>query len=189
MSDAVKEFYRNLPCLETERLVLRQAAARDVDDIYAYSSDKEATCYLRWGPHRKLQDTQDYLQEVLEEYRDGRDGCWVIELKQSRAVIGQIHLMAINLENGKAEVCFLLGRPYWYRGLMTEALRAVLECSFETLGLNRVEAWCLCENRAGQRVLEKAGMTKEGELRQYLRQKGALVDFCVYAILRNEFLG
>jgi ribosomal-protein-alanine N-acetyltransferase len=59
----------------------------------------------------------------------------------------------------------------------------VLQFAFEDLGLNRAEAHCLVENRAGERLLEKAGMQREGVLREYLYQKGAFRDFSVYAIL------
>lgn len=68
----------------------------------------------------------------------------------------------------------------------TEALRKVLAYSFQ-FGLNRIEALPVLGNRAAARVLEKAGFHKEGELRQYLWQKGAFQDFSLYAILQEEF--
>jgi ribosomal-protein-alanine N-acetyltransferase len=54
---------------------------------------------------------------------------------------------------------------------------------FEDEGLNRLGAFCLVGNAAGMRVLEKAGMTKEGVLREYAFQKGAFRDFCVFSVL------
>jgi ribosomal-protein-alanine N-acetyltransferase len=123
---------------------------------------------------------------VLEEYAQGRDGPWVIELKSGHTVIGHIHLMDIDPQDRKAQVGFALAKAYWSQGIMTEALTQVLQFVFTQFGLDRVEAWPIRENRAAVRVLEKAGMHPEGEPRAEL-QKGALWDFCLYAIRRSEY--
>jgi [ribosomal protein S5]-alanine N-acetyltransferase len=183
----VRNFYQNLPRLETTRLILRKTTSRDIPDIFVYSSDVQVTRYLRWGPHQTLTETENYIQGVLDEYHEGRDGPWMIELKPSHTVIGHIHLMDMSLQHSKAQVGFVLARAFWNKGIMTEALTAVLEYSFTGIGLNRVEGLCTSVNRAAARVLEKVGMTKEGDLRDYLYQKGAFWDFSIYAILRQEF--
>ncbi len=179
-------FYRDLPRLETERLVLRKAVPGDAQDIFAYASDPEVTHYLRWGPHRSLADTEAYLQEMLEEYTQGRDGSWMIELKSSHTVIGSIHLMELDLEACQAQVGFTLAKANWNQGYASEALRRVLELAFGGLALERVEAWPIAENLAARRVLEKAGLHLEGEPQREL-QKGTLWDFCLYAIERSKF--
>lgn len=183
----VKDIYQQLPHLETTRLVLRKVTHGDIPDIFVYSSDSEVTRYLRWGPHQSLAETENYVHGVLDEYHEGSDGPWGIELKENHTVIGQIHLMAINLQHGKAQVGFALAKAYWHKGIMAEALPIVLEYSFRKIGLNRMEGRCISVNHAAARVLEKAGMTKEGELRDYLYQKGAFWNFSIYAILRKEF--
>jgi [ribosomal protein S5]-alanine N-acetyltransferase len=182
----VEDFYRNLPRLETTRLILRQAAISDVLDIAIYSSDSEVTQFLRWGPHKTLAETENYIKGVLAEYREGRDGPWVIESKENHSVLGHIHLMEISSQHRKAQVGFVLSKAYWNQGIMTEALKAVLKYSFDDLGLNRIEGLCIRENQAAKRVLEKTGMIPEGELRQYLFQKGRYWDFSLYAILRQQ---
>jgi ribosomal-protein-alanine N-acetyltransferase len=181
------EIYCNLPRLETERLVLRKLALSDLEDVFAYSSDEAVTRHLRWGPHETLAQTERYLREVLEEYREGRDGPWGIEYKETGKVVGAIHLFSIQSQHKKAEIGMVLSRDYWRRGLASEALDRVLRFVFEDVRLNRIEAYCLVENRAGERVMERAGMQREGVLREYLYQKGALRDFSVYAMLRREY--
>jgi ribosomal-protein-alanine N-acetyltransferase len=182
----VSGLYRNLPRLVTARLLLRKAALGDVPDICAYSSDADVTRYLRWGPHKTLAQTDAYVREVLEQYQEGLDGPWVMEHRQDHTVIGHIHLMDIDPRHRRAQVGFLLLRSYWNQGLATEALREVLEYSLGGLGLNRVEGLCISENRAAARVMEKAGMKREAELRDYAFQKGALWDFTMYSILRRD---
>ena len=79
-----------------------------------------------------------------------------------------------------------LARAYWGRGLMTEALRAMLEFAFVRLHLNRVEAMFDVRNRASGRVMEKCGMRREGLLRQKLYNKGEYVDVEIWAILARD---
>jgi ribosomal-protein-alanine N-acetyltransferase len=184
---AAKDLYQNLPRLETPRLVLRKASQNDVPDIFIYSSDAEVTRYLRWGPHQTISDTEKYIGEVLQQYCKGQDGPWLIENKDNHSVIGHIHLMEIEIQHQKAQVGFVLSKSYWNKGIMTEALKKVLEYSFTYIGMNRIEGWCITQNRAGARVMEKSGMRKEGELREYSFQKGTFWDFSVYSMLRKGF--
>jgi ribosomal-protein-alanine N-acetyltransferase len=69
---------------------------------------------------------------------------------------------------------------------MSEALARVLAYSIADIGLNRVEAFCLVDNQAAARVLEKVGMVQEGVLRDYVFQKGAFWNFSVYSVLRRD---
>jgi ribosomal-protein-alanine N-acetyltransferase len=179
--------YADLPRLETPRLILRQLGPADLPDVYAYASDTQVTRFLRWGPHASPAETEAYLADVLREYRAGDDGPWGIEYKATGNVVGSIHLFDIVPQHCKAEIGFVLSRSHWGQGLMPEALRCVLEVAFEQLALNRVEAYCIVENRAGRRVLEKVGMQREGTLRAFLFQKGAYRDFDVYALLQSDW--
>lgn len=183
-----QEIYRNLPRLETERLILRKLALSDLEDVFAYSSDEAVTRHLRWGPHETLAQTERYLLDVIKEYEDGRDGPWGIEYRDTGKVVGAIHLFSIQPQHKKAEIGMVLSGDYWNRGLASEALDRVLRFVFEDVGLNRIEAYCLVENRAGERAMERVGMKREGVLRKYLYQKGAFRDFIVYAKLRREYI-
>jgi len=187
MEIPVHNFYQNLPRLETSRLILRAMASSDGPDIFAYASDPDVTRYLRWSPHQTIRDTENYVDEVLRQYAEGLDGPWLIEHKAEHAAIGHIHLMEINVQHQKAQVGFVLLKRYWNQGLAAEALGKVLEYAFSELDLNRIEGYCITENLAAARVMEKAGMRQEGVLRESFFQKGTHCDFSVYAILRREF--
>jgi len=185
----VREIYGNLQRLETPRLILRVVTMGDLEDMFAYSSDEEVTRFLRWGPHRALEETESYIRGVLREYEEGKDGPWGIEYRDTGRLVGSIHLMKINAQHCKAEIGFVLSRSYWNRGLMSEALKRVLEHSFESIGLNRIEGLCLVDNLAGIRVMKKLGMRQEGVLREYSYQKGAFRDFVVYSMLKRDYAG
>jgi ribosomal-protein-alanine N-acetyltransferase len=182
------DFYKNLPPLETKRLILRKFTLEDANDYFEFASDPEVTKFLRWGPHPNKEYTQQYLQRVLNDYSQGEDGPWGIELKAIKKLIGSIHIMQLNTHHRKAEIGFVLAQTCWNNGYMTEALERVLEYSFTELSLNRIEALCIPENHAAIRVLEKTGMKLEGNLRQYEFLKGNFVDVRLFSILNAEYL-
>ena len=111
-----------------------------------------------------------------------------MEYLEENRIIGTIGFMWYNEENRSAEVGYSLSRAYWNRGLMTEALSAVVRYGFERLGLNRIEAQHEVDNPASGAVMRKAGMVREGTLRQRLCNKGKFVDVDLYAALRADYL-
>lgn len=186
--DAIRanDVFMDLPKLETARLILRKVTMDDREDMFAYSSDEEVTRFLRWGPHTTPKETEGYIREVLRGYKEGEGGPWGIECRETGRMVGVIHLMAVSAQHSRAEIGFVLSRSYWNRGLMSEALTRVLEYSFQSIELNRVEGFCLIDNRAGIAVMERVGMKREGVLREYLFQKGAFRDFCVCSKLKRD---
>lgn len=151
-----------LPTLATERLILRQLAPEDMDDVFAYASNPEVSRHLTWECHRSLADTLVFLRAVDEAYERGELRDFGLVLKATGRLVGTCGFVRADRAAGLAELGYTLARPLWDRGLMTEAVRAVIDFGLEEIGLRRVEALCLPENAASARVLEKAGMTREG---------------------------
>ena len=175
------------PVLTTPRLTLRPARMGDAQDMYEYSRDPEVARHVLWEAHRSIHQTRGYLRYIIRQYRLGQPGTFVIELTAERRVIGTIGLMWIQAENRSAEIGYSLSRAYWNRGLMSEAVLAVLHYCFDTLRLNRVEAQHELDNPASGAVMRKMNMHQEGVLRQRVYNKGRYVDVALYAILREEF--
>ncbi len=180
--------FANLPELETERLVLRKMRLDDAEAMFAYASDPEVTRYVLWDTHRSIEDSESFLRLVTEGYARGDFGGWGIVLREDGAFVGTCGLDAgYAPEHARAELGYVLSREYWGRGLMPEAARAVIRFGFVRMKLNRIEARCIAENAASARVMEKAGMTYEGTLREREFIKGAYRDMKLYSILRREY--
>ena len=179
----------DLPTLETERLLLRKITMGDIEDIFAYASDPEVPKYMPWEPHRSLEDTKEYLARVLERYEQHWPGPWGIVHKGDGKLIGSCSFHSWNRDDRRIEMGYVLSRPYWGQGYMAEAVRAVIDFGFRALGLNRIEAMCEVPNTGSARVMEKAGMTYEGTLRQYVFEKGTYRDLKIYSILRSQWIG
>ena len=185
----VREVLRDLPTLETDRLILRKMTPDDAEAMFAYASDPEVTRYVSWELHRSIEDSRAFLELALGKYEGGEEPNWGIVYRGDHRFVGACGLVSWEAEHGRAEVGFVLSREYWGRGLMPEAVRALIRFGFDTMNLNRIEARCIVENTASARVMEKAGMAYEGTLRQREYIKGAYRDMKLYAILKEESRG
>jgi len=103
-------------------------------------------------------------------------------------MIGSIGIDAVSDQHFSGELGYVLARPYWKRGLMTEAVRTVIDAAFRYTPLNRIEAQCLVAHRASARVMEKSGMSFEGILREVRFFKEAFHDLQSWSILRRDWL-
>ncbi|MGC5327402.1 GNAT family N-acetyltransferase [Brevibacillus sp. SYSU BS000544] len=185
MSSQTKQF----PTIETERLVLREISVDDASDLYAYYSDREVTKYLDWfGPESEEHAVKiiNYWSEQFQEDTFMRFG---ITLKGENKIIGTI---PINPVRGPFRwrlpvvLGYELSQDYWNQGIMTEALKAVITYTFETLGNHRMIAEVIPENTASLKVLEKLGFQQEGLLRQHLWHDGTKTwhDVITLALLK-----
>ena len=177
-----------MPDLVTPRLRLRRLTMRDAQDIYRYSRDPDVARHVLWEAHRSIGDSRAYLRYMLRRYRSHEPASWGIEWAETGRIIGTIGFMWIQQENSAAEVGYSLAKEFWNRGIMTEALNAVLRYGFDTLNLNRIEAQHEVTNPASGAVMRKCHMLREGTLRSRLFNKGRYVDVDLYAILRKDFL-
>jgi ribosomal-protein-alanine N-acetyltransferase len=185
----VREVLKDLPTLETERLILRKMVLNDAEAVFAYASNSEVSRYTLWETHRSIEDSRAFLEFATQKYENGGEPDWGIVYRGNGCLVGACGLVNWEAEHARAEVGFVLSREYWGRGLMSEAVRAILRFGFERMNLNRIEARCIAENAASARVMEKAGMFYEGTLRQREYIKEAYRDIKLYAILKKGFPG
>lgn len=183
-----QDVFSRLPVLDTPRLTLRPVTMRDALDIFAYSRDPEVARYVLWEAHRSISDSKGYIRFLLKQYREGQPSSWGIVLKATGRVVGTIGYMAFSEENSTVEIGYSLARSLWNQGLMTEAVRAVLALSFDTMRIHRVEAQHDAANPASGRVMLKCGMRHEGRLRGRVYNKGRFVDVDLYAMLREDWV-
>jgi ribosomal-protein-alanine N-acetyltransferase len=181
------ELLADLPVLETERLLLRKVSLDDAADIFEYATDPEVPKFMPWEPHQSIQETYDYLERVIKRYQEHDPGPWAIVRKRDAKMIGTCSYGSWEREHRRAEIGYVLNQRYWGQGYMTEAIGAIIAFGFRELGLNRIQARCEVPNIGSARVMEKAGMTFEGVLRQQLFEKGSYRDMKMYSILRSEW--
>lgn len=176
--------------IDTERLCLKPFSTDDLDIIYKIYSDREIMRYM----------PLDYMDEAAAEKHLKRivlgwscsplvDLELLVSAKETGEKIGRCHIQ-IDAETDSAMVGWLLLKKEWNKGYATEIGKALLDYSFDALGVHRAFALCNPENAASRRVLEKCGMRLEAHFKQKCRYvKDGIVsweDEMVYAILKNE---
>lgn len=185
--DQVCRYFKKLRPLETERLLLRKLTVTDAPDMYDYASREEVTKYLTWDPHPSAAYTFRYLAYLSGQYRAGNFWDWGVVCKEDGRMIGTCGFTSFSYGNNSAELGFVLNPDYRGRGLVPEALRAVMRVGFEEFGVHRLEAKFIAGNDASRRVMEKCGMQFEGFLRDAMMIKDRPATIGVCSILEGEW--
>lgn len=148
--------------LETQRLRLRKPRLADAEVIFReYASDPEVTRYVSWRAHRNAAETREYVRTCLAGWDARKVFHWVIERKNDRCLMGMI---TARVDDHKWEMGYVLARANWGKGYMTEALKGIIDSALGCSEVFRVWAVCDVDNVASARVMEKAGMKREGRL-------------------------
>lgn len=174
--------------IETDRLILRRYVIEDADAMYKnWASDSEVTKFLTWQPHSSVEVSRSIIVDWLKEYSDEKYYQWAIVLKDNgNEPIGGISVVHMNEDISMVHIGYCLGRAWWRRGIMSEALKAVMDFMFDTVEVNRVESRHDPMNPNSGKVMQKCGMKYEGTLRSADRNNQGICDACYYALLRSE---
>ena len=185
--EKIYRVFSHLPELTTERLTLRKMLVADTSDMYEYASRQDVTTYLTWQPHPDRDYTREYLQYLGSRYSAGMFYDWAVVYEPDCKMIGTCGFTSFNCSSDSAEVGYVLNPEYWGRGIAVEALERILAFGFEELGLHRIEARFIDGNDRSRRVMEKAGMSFEGVMREAMLVKGSYVNVGICSILESEW--
>ena len=177
------------PTLLTERLVLRPFAAADAPAVHAIVSEREVASTTLHIPH-------PYPQELAGEWIATHEPGWMAResavfacvLREEGALVAAVGLQ-LDPPHRRGELGYWVAKPFWNRGLATEAARAVMAFGFRNLGLHRVQARHFTRNPPSGAVMRKLGMRHEGRMRHHIYKWGVFEDVEMYAILEDEFTG
>lgn len=150
---------------ETSRLILRPIAADDASAIFTGYAQDPAVVRFLWYPHHSIADTEDYIAQSMARPPD-RERTYAVLGRADGALLGTFALR--RPEPYRVDCGYVLARAEWGRGLMTEALTEVAQWAMRQDGIWRIGAVCDVENRASARVMEKAGLQREGILRRWI---------------------
>lgn len=174
--------------IETHRLILRRFKPEDAQAVYQnWASDPEVTRYLTWPAHADAQVSARVLEEWVRSYEKSDFYQWAIVLKEGGPdPIGSIAVVHQNEAVAMAHVGYCIGRAWWRRGVMSEALQAVMDFLFDAVGVNRVESRHDPRNENSGKVMLKCGMRYEGTMRQADRNNQGVCDVSYYALLASD---
>lgn len=150
----------------TERLELRLPVMEDAETIFRkYAQDEETTRYLIWRPHENVQTSRDFISRCIRCWQDGSSYPWCIIQKSDNELAG---MLEYHPGVWAVELGYVIAPDYRGKGYATELTKAIVQWALAQKSIFRVWATCDTENHASARVLEKAGMQREGILRRYM---------------------
>ena len=149
------------PSLASENLILRAFVAEDADRVQLLAGEEKIADTTATIPHPYPEGTaRRWIAETLEKWAAGESASFAITLAPDGELTGAISLL--HIEDGAAELGYWVGVPYWGRGIATRAVRSVVACGFEQLGLKRIHARVLSRNKASAKVLLRQGFIHIG---------------------------
>lgn len=143
------------PRLETERLILRQATKNDCEEILFLRSDKYINQYIKRPTPRNIRDAEKFVTKITRGIEKGENMYWAITIKGRTKMIGSISLWNFSSDRTKGEVGYDLSPEFQNQGIMSEALKEVLNFGFKNLELDEIEAFTHYKNEASKRMLIK----------------------------------
>ena len=144
--------------IETERLILRAWSESDLYDFFEYARVEGVGEKAGWNHHKSLEESRTILGFFIKNKKT-----LAIELKESGKVIGSVGLeprdedAGLSLELQGREIGYVLSRDYWGRGLMPEAVKAVIDYCFSVLNYDYLTCGHFDHNDRSRRVMEKCG--------------------------------
>lgn len=176
-----------IPTLETERLRLRRIVADDAPDWLSILSHDEVRRYLVDIEQVNFDEISNIIAWTDEIISNQSGIRWAITLKPDNKMIGTCGFHAYDKSNQRLEIGYELGSDYWRQGIMREAIRAVLDFAFNTLGVHRVEADVTVGNDGSSGLLKNLGFTHEGTWRDRVYAQGQFFSLWQFGLLKDEF--
>ena len=180
--------HKGTQTIETSRLILRKAVPEDAAHMFLnWASDPEVTKYLTWPAHGSIAVSEMVIGSWMQEYENPNYYQWMIVLKELGEPIGSISVVRQRDDIAEAEIGYCIGRNWWHKGIVSEALAAVMNYLFAEVGMNCVAARHDPNNPHSGGVMRKCGMTYEGTTRSSDRNNQGVCDAAHYRILRAEW--
>lgn len=172
--------------IQTERLLLLPFTEADAEEVFArYASDPVVTKFLTWPPHQSVEDTLVFLRQGIKMRAAGKMVVWLIRSREDNRVLGSV---GGGVFGHYVQFGYCVAQDSWGQGFATEAARAAVAAYFTNDAICRIQAYCDLENMASARVLEKAGLEREGTLRRRIATEnlgGEPRDVYLYARVRD----
>jgi [ribosomal protein S5]-alanine N-acetyltransferase len=175
--------------IRTECLILKEITKKDAEIIHQLHSVPEVDEFNTLGIPKNMEETKAIIQlDINDQKKSTRSRfCWKIKLAENDTFIGLAGLFLSNDRFKMGEFYYKFFPEFWGNGYATETAKAIINFGFSHYHLHRIEAGVATQNAASIRVLEKAGMVREGVRRKILPIRGEWKDNFHYAILEKDW--
>lgn len=171
--------------LESDRLLLRQITAADVNEIFELRSNKEVMKFVPRPMCITLDDAMGHVNMIQHKIEENEGINWAITLKKDNKLIGYIGHYRIKWEHFRSEIGYMILPRFNGQGIVSEAIRLVVKYGFDEMKMHSIEGVIDPENAASARVLEKNGFVKEAHFVENEFFDGKFIDSVVYSLLNR----
>ena len=182
----MSDYEKDIPQLETNRLVLRKMVKEDSIAVQQHFADEEVTQFLKHRLYSTSEEVEDFIQWSVEQFENKKGIRWGVFLRDNHVLIGTCSLNKLNFRRKKAELEFDISSPYWNKGYMEEALHAVFNYSFRMMNLHRIEALILPTSSEALSLLESLDFNREGVLRDHNFINNQFCDEICFSLLEER---
>jgi len=180
--------FSTYPTLETERLNMRKLSRFDVHDVYEIRNDYQVTKYNIGDAYTSLEQARALIQNIQTEFVERKTIRWGITVKPHDKVVGMVGFNYWDIPDHRTAIGFDLRQDHWRKGIMTEAVCAVIQFGFQKMGLNRIEADASIYNVGSITLLQKIGFIQEGIQREQYYEDGNYHDLVLFALLKRDWI-
>lgn len=174
------------PKLSTERLKLRRITNEDVEEVFSIRSNPETMKYVPRPLAKTHQDSYDFIKILDECIEQNTAINWGITYNDDDQLLGMICLLRMQPENFRTEVGYILAPAHHGKGIVQEALTAVIRYAFDTLKFHSVEALIDPANKASENVLLRQGFVKEAHFKENFFYDGQFLDSVIYSLINSK---
>ena len=175
--------FKPFPKIETTRLVLRRIRMDDAKDLHFFRSNKEVLKYIDKKPEKSLAKTKKFIKMLWSLERKGSAVNWAVTLKGNDRLMGNICLWNIKKEHHRAELGYTLHPSLHGKGLMGEAVKAVLGVGFKKYKFHSVEANVNPKNKASIKLLKRNKFKREAYYKENYHFNGKYIDTAIYSLI------
>ncbi|MEY8758430.1 GNAT family N-acetyltransferase [Chryseobacterium tongliaoense] len=175
---------KKFPVIETERLILSELKEEDIPYVVEYLQEKVFSELTSNIPYPYSEEDAKYWLTISKEAFETDKGYTFAIRDKEKKIMGAIGIH--DRGDDKAELGYWLAVPFWNRGYVTEAAKAIIDFGFEKSGYNKIFATHFFHNPSSGKVMEKIGMEREAILKQHLKKDGKYFDIPLYSIFKNK---
>ena len=171
--------------LQSDRLLLRQITAADINEIFELRSNKEVMKYIPRPLCVTQEDAMLHINMIQQKIEINEGINWAITLKNDDKLIGYIGHYRIKWEHFRSEIGYMILPEFNGKGIVTEAIKLLIDYGFNDMKMHSLEGVIDPENTASARVLEKNGFVKEAHFKENEFYDGKFLDTVIYSLVKK----
>jgi len=175
-----------LPTLCGKQVVLRELRASDATSLFALLTTEEVSRFIS-PPPNTFEGFERFIAWTIRQRIAGSYACFAVTLKGFDTAIGVFQVRQLDFTSRNAEWGFAIGSQFWGTGVFQESAGLVLDFTFETIGVHRLEARAAVLNGRGNGALQKLGAVQEAVLRKSFQHNGRFLDQVLYTIIDEDW--